>query len=77
MLFRSISQLEAELEILQNQKYEEPNYKKIIDDYLSFEEPDRILLLQIIDKIEISEDGTTDIYFKYNLNNTTKIDDSV
>lgn len=73
----TISQLEAELEILQNQKYEEPNYKKIIDDYLSFEEPDRILLLQIIDKIEISEDGTTDIYFKYNLNNTTKIDDSV
>jgi len=34
-----------------------------VEQYLSFEKPSRVLLLQIIDYIEISQDGTIDIYY--------------
>ncbi len=65
----SIKLLNDEIEILDSQKYEEPDYKKIVDNCISFKKFNKTILIQIIDRIEISEDGTTDIYFRYNLNN--------
>lgn len=59
-----IQELKKTLEILTTKIYDEPNYKKVIEKYLSFENPERTLLLQIINKIEISQDGSTDIYYK-------------
>ncbi len=73
----TIKQLDNELEILNTQNHEEPDYKKIIDDYLSFKNPNKILLIHIIDRIEISENGTIDIYFRCNLNNLKKINNNV
>ncbi len=60
---KHIQKLKEDLDILISKKYEEPNYKKIVEQYLSFEKPSRVLLLQIIDYIEISQDGTIDIYY--------------
>ena len=60
---KTIEDLENTLNILTTQKYEEPNYKDIVEKYLSFKNPDRTLLLQIINRVEISEDGCIDIYY--------------
>ena len=60
---KHIQKLKEDLDILISKKYEEPNYKKIVEQYLSFEKPSRVLLLQIINYIEISQDGTIDIYY--------------
>ncbi len=59
-----INELEETLKIIENKVYDEPNYKKIVEKYLSFETPERTSLLQIIDKIEVSQDGSLDIYYK-------------
>lgn len=40
---------------------------KKIDEYLSFEKPNRNLLVNFIDKILISEDKTVEIYYKFKL----------
>lgn len=57
-----IKELDKELDNLK--EYKEPNYKEIVDNFLSFKHIDRTKILQIIDKIEVSEDGSLDIFFK-------------
>ncbi|MGN1342812.1 MAG: recombinase family protein [Bacilli bacterium] len=47
-------------------KEREETLKKI-KEYLSFEEPNRNLLVNLIDKIVISEDKTIEIYYKFKL----------
>lgn len=60
---KHIEDLKKDLELLTSKKYEEPNYKKVVEQYLSFKSPERTLLLQIIKSIEISQDGSIDIYY--------------
>ena len=40
---------------------------KKINEYLSFEKPNRNLLVNLIDKILISEDKTVEIHYKFKL----------
>lgn len=48
---------------LQDQK-EKPNYEKIVQDFLSFQQPSRILITKLIDVINIGEDGTIQLFLK-------------
>ncbi len=58
-----INSLEDGMQQLSSQKYVEPDYKKIVEKYLSFKEPDKTTLLQLINKIEIDKDGNIDIHY--------------
>ena len=43
---------------------EEPDYSKIVKEFLSLKKPNKILIAKLIDVIYISEDGTIDIHYK-------------
>lgn len=62
--------LKDELKSIDNKdlKKEKTLVDKRIKEYLSFQNPDRILLVNLIDKILISEDKTVEIYYKFKLN---------
>lgn len=70
-LFKSqVTELKLEISNLYN---EEPNKDKQdilkkINEYLSFEKPNRNLLVNLIDKILISEDKTIEIHYKFRVN---------
>ena len=62
-------ELEEELkniDVLDDNKEKEKILKKI-NEYLSFEKPNRNLLVNLIDKIFISEDKTIEIHYKFKL----------
>lgn len=62
-------ELEEELNNISNEnstKEKEETLKKI-NEYLSFEKPNRNLLVNLIDKIIISEDKTVEIHYKFKL----------
>ena len=65
------SKIALELELIKiKKKDEDMNREEIlkkIDEYLSFEKPNRNLLVNFIDKILISEDKTVEIYYKFKL----------
>ena len=68
MIFRK-KILEEELNNISNEsntKEKEETLKKI-NEYLSFEKPNRNLLVNLIDKIIISEDKTVEIHYKFKL----------
>lgn len=58
-----ISILEESMQQLSLKKYVEPNYKKIVEKYLSFKDPDKATILQLIDRIEVDKDGNIDIHY--------------
>ena len=63
------SELELELNNIDKEdtnKEKEETLKKI-NEYLSFEKPNRNLLVNLIDKILISEDKTVEIHYKFKL----------
>lgn len=53
-----------ELQEALNKSVEEPNYTKIVKEYLSLKKPNKILITKLIKVIYISEDGTIDIHYK-------------
>lgn len=53
------------LDLDNNQDY---SYIKKIKEYLNLNNPSRLLICSLIDKIEIDEDKNIDIYYKFNLN---------
>lgn len=63
-------ELETELKNIDTKQYEREREKMIgrIKEYLSFENPSRTLLVNLIDEILISEDKTIEIHYKFKLN---------
>ena len=63
------SELELELNNIDKEdtNKEKAETLKKINEYLSFEKPNRNLLVNLIDKILISEDKTVEIHYKFKL----------
>ena len=55
---------EKDLQGVINKSVEEPNYTKIVKEFLSLKKPNKILITKLIEVIYISEDGTIDIHYK-------------
>lgn len=55
---------ERDLQGVINKKVVEPNYTKIVKEFLSLKKPNKILITKLINAIYISEDGTIDIHYK-------------
>lgn len=55
---------EKDLQGVINNSLEEPNYTKIVKEFLSLKKPNKILITKLIEVIYISEDGTIDIHYK-------------
>lgn len=64
-----IAQLELEISNLNNEEKisEKQDIVKKINEYLSFEKPNRNLLVNLIENILISEDKTVEIHYKFKL----------
>lgn len=60
----NINYYEKELQGVIDKSGEEPNYTKIIKDFLSLKKPNKILITKLIKVIYISEDGQVDIHYK-------------
>lgn len=60
------NELEEELNNISNENSTKETLKKI-NEYLSFEKPNRNLLVNLIDKIIISEDKVVEIHYKFKL----------
>ena len=60
----NIKYYEKELQGIINKSVEEPNYTKIIKEFLSLKKPNKILITKLIKVIYISADGMIDIYYK-------------
>lgn len=59
-----LEQYQKDLEAITTKKIIEPNYNKIVKDFLAMKKPNKIIIGKLIDKIELSEDGTIDIHYK-------------
>lgn len=53
-----------DLEALKEKKVKEPDYIKIVKEFLSLKKPNRILLTRLIEEIYVNEDGTLDIQYR-------------
>lgn len=60
----NIKWYEKDLKEVLYKNVEEPNYTKIVKDFLSLKKPNKILITKLIKVIYISEDGTIDICYK-------------
>lgn len=70
-LYKSqVAQLELEINNLDSKvaNKEKEDVLKKINEYLSFEKPNRNLLVNLIDNILISEDKTVEIHYKFRVN---------
>lgn len=61
---KNINYYEKELQEVIDKSVEEPNYSKVIKDFLSLKKPNKILITKLIKVIYISEDGQVDIHYK-------------
>ena len=61
---KKLSQYYNDLESITAKKIVEPNYNKLVKDFLSMKKPNKIIVGKLIEKIELSEDGTIDIHYK-------------
>lgn len=59
-----LEKYKKDLEALKQEKVAEPNYIKIVKEFLSLKEPNRILLTSLIEVIYVNEDGTIDIHYR-------------
>lgn len=50
--------------LINNKLYDNYNYEKIVDEYLSMKKPNKLLLSNIIDKITIDKNRNIEIYYK-------------
>ena len=57
---------EKDLQRIVNKYVEEPNYTKIVKEFLSLKNPNKILIAKLIKNIYISEEGIIDIHYKIN-----------
>jgi len=65
----NINTILDKIKLLDNNNKEcENNYLKKLEGYLSFNKPNKNIITEIIDKIEISENKEIDIYYKFSLN---------
>lgn len=55
---------EKDLQGVINKSVEEPNYTKIVKEFISLKQPKKILITKLIEVIYVSEDGTIDIHYK-------------
>ncbi len=60
----NINCYEKDLQGIINKKIKEPNYTKLVKEFLSLKKPNKILITKLIEVIYISEDGTIDIHYK-------------
>lgn len=60
------------LKELESSKTASKDLNKVVDDFLSLETPDRNLMLRLIEKIDIHEDGSVDIHFNFKKPNIIK-----
>lgn len=56
--------LNETLESIKQKNTIEPNYTKIVKEFLSLKKPNKIIINKLIDVIYLSEDGTIDIHYK-------------
>lgn len=61
---KKLSQYYNDLEAVTAKKIVEPNYNKLVKDFLAMKKPNKIIIGKLIEKIELSEDGTIDIHYK-------------
>lgn len=61
---KKLSQYYNDLEAVNAKKIVEPNYNKLVKDFLAMKKPNKIIIGKLIEKIELSEDGTIDIHYK-------------
>lgn len=61
---KNIECYENDLKGIMEKNIEEPDYSKIVKEFLSLKKPNKILIAKLIDVIYISEDGTIDIHYK-------------
>jgi len=61
---KKLSQYYEDLETVSAKKVIEPNYSKLIKDFLTMKKTNKIIVGKLIDKIELSENGIIDIYYK-------------
>ncbi len=55
---------EEDLEAIMQKNIVEPNYSKIVKEFLSLKKPNKLMIVKLIDKIYLSEDGTIEINYK-------------
>lgn len=60
----NLERYKKDLEDVKNKNIVEPNYTKIVKEFLALKKPTKILITQLIDVIYLSEDGTIDIHYK-------------
>ena len=53
-----------DLESIKNKGIAEPEYSKIVKEFLSLKKPNKLMITKLIDVIYLSEDGTIDIHYK-------------
>ncbi len=59
-----LEQYQKELETIEQNIQIEPDYTKIINEFLSLKNPSKLLITELIDSIYLQEDGTIHIYYK-------------
>ena len=59
-----LEQYQKDLESITAKKNVEPNYNKKVKDFLAMKKPNKKIIGKLIEKIELSEDGTIDIHYK-------------
>ena len=59
-----LEQYQKDLEAVAAKRIIEPDYNKTVKDFLAMKKPNKIIIGKLIDKIELSEDGTIDIHYK-------------
>lgn len=64
---KCLQELQIQLHDIKTEKMIEIDYKKKVEDYISFKKPDRLLLANLIDKIYIHKNKEVDIIFKFKL----------
>lgn len=61
---KNIECYENDLKGIIEKNVEEPDYAKIVKEFLSLKKPNKILITKLIEVIYISDDGTIDIHYK-------------
>ena len=61
---KKLLRFEEDLEAIIQKNVIEPDYEKIVKEFLSLKKPNKLMLLKLIDVIYISEDGTIEINYK-------------
>lgn len=62
---KKLAEAKEYLKELESSKTASKDLNKVVEDFLSLEKPDRNLMLRLIEKIDIHEDGNVDIHFNF------------